>query len=141
MTTDGERGNKEMGLPMSDSGPKGQRGLVLFVGRDIFLGTMVSQAVQKAGFSSKAVTSAQVYNTVSEDLSVRAVVADLKEAKEYLSEIVEAGSAGSHPKLIAITFHTDLESKRQAQKAGFEHVIHRSQIASHLPQILVEKKL
>jgi len=125
---------------MSEGGTKGEKGVVLFVGRDIFLGTMVSQAVQKAGFSSRSVTPAKVYNTVSEDLSVRAVVADLKEAKEYLSEIVEAGATGSHPKLIGITFHTDLESKRQAQKAGFEHVIHRSQIASHLPQILVEKK-
>ncbi len=116
------------------------KGTVLFVGRDIFLGTMVSQVIQKAGYSSRSVTPAKVYETVSGDLSIRAVVADLKEAKEYLSEIVEAGSTGSHPRLIAIAFHTDIESKRQAQKAGFEHVIHRSQIQSLLPQILTEKK-
>ncbi len=116
------------------------KGTILFVGRDIFLGTMVSQVVQKAGFSSRSVVPAKVYETVSGDLSIRAVVVDLKEAKEYLSEIVESGSTGSHPRLIAIAFHTDLESKRQAQKAGFEHVIHRSQIQSLLPQILTEKK-
>ena len=118
----------------------GTKGTVLFIGRDIFLGTMVSQAVQKAGFSSRSASPAQVISTVSGDPSIRAVVADMKEAKEFLSEIVEAGATGSHPSLIAITFHTDLESKRQAQKAGFEHVIHRSQIQSYLPQILTEKK-
>ncbi len=116
------------------------KGTVLFVGRDIFLGTMVSQVVQKTGFSYRSSVPANVIETVSGDPRIRAVVADLKESKEFLSEIVESGGTGSRPRLIAIAFHTDIDSKRQAQKAGFEHVIHRSQIQSLLPQILTEKK-
>ena len=117
------------------------KGKVLFVGRDIFLGTMVSQAVQKAGFTSKNAIPTKVFSTVAEDPMIKAIVVDLKEAKEALPEIVESGSVGSHPRLIAIIFHTDTEAKRQALKAGFEHLIHRSQIQSLLPQILNEKKI
>jgi DNA-binding response OmpR family regulator len=123
---------------MDSNQPK--TGKVLFVGRDIFLGTMVSQAVQKAGFDSQPVSPLQVRNAVLSDLSIRAIVVDLKESKENLGEIVDAAGLGSRPRIIGIAFHTDLESKRQAQKAGLDHVIHRSQIQTQLPHLLSEKK-
>lgn len=116
------------------------KGKVLFVGRDIFLGTMVSQSVQKAGFTSQAVAPTQVRGVVASDESIRAIVVDLKEARDYLSEIVEVVGTGSRPSLIGIIFHTDLESRRQAQKSGIDHVIHRSQIQTQLPEILGQKK-
>ena len=116
------------------------KGKVLFVGRDIFLGTMISGIVQKVGYSSTSTVPAKVFNTVSADLSIKALVVDMKEAKDSLSEVVEAGGTGSRPKLIAVIFHNDTDSRRNAQKAGFEYVIHRSQLATHLPQILTEKE-
>ncbi len=122
---------------MTDANAKGK---ALFVGADIFLGTMVAQAAQKGGFSCQSALPSKVYATVAEDPSIRAIVADLKEAKEFLKDIVDSASVGGHPVLIAITFHTDLESKRQAQEAGFEYILHRSQISSLLPQILSEKR-
>ncbi len=116
------------------------KGKILFVGRDIFLGTMVSQAVLKEGFGSQAVAPLKVREAVASDPSIMAIVIDLKESREHLTEIVDAAGTGNHPRLIGIAFHTDLESKRQAQKVGLDHVIHRSQIQSHLVQLLSEKK-
>ncbi len=115
------------------------KGKVLFVGRDIFLGTMISGIVQKVGYSSTSTVPDKVFNAVSADLSIKALVVDMKEAKGALSEVIEAGGTGSHPKLIAVIFHNDTDSRRNAQKAGFEYVIHRSQLGTHLPQILTEK--
>ena len=115
------------------------KGKVLFVGRDIFLGTMVSQIAQKAGFLTDSTVAAKVFNAVSSDLSVKALVVDMKEAKDFLNEIVEAGGTGSRPKLIAVIFHNDTDSRRHAQKAGFEYVIHRAQLGTNLPAILTEK--
>ena len=125
---------------LSSSETMNDKGKVLFVGRDIFLGTMISGIVQKVGYSSTSTVPAKVFNTVSADLSIKALVVDMKEAKDLLSEIVEAGGTGSRPKLIAVIFHNDTDSRRHAQKAGFEYVIHRSQLGSHLPQILTEKE-
>ncbi|MGC8530269.1 MAG: hypothetical protein ACP5OP_08785 [Leptospirillia bacterium] len=116
------------------------KGKVLFVGRDIFLGTMISGIVQKVGYSCVSTSPTKVFNTVSADLSVKALVVDMKESKDFLPEIVEAGGTGSRPKLIAVTFHKDNDSRRYAQKAGFEYVIHRSQLGTHLPQILTGKE-
>jgi len=116
------------------------KGKVLFVGRDIFLGTMVSQIAQKAGFLTDSTVAAKVFNVVSADLSIKALIVDMKEAKDFLTEIVEAGGTGSRPKLIAVIFHNDIDSRRHAQKAGFEYVIHRSQLGTNLPTILTEKE-
>jgi len=118
-----------------------EKGKVLFVGRDIFLGTMVAQTVQKGGFGYLSVAPLQVRNAVISDESIRAIVVDLKESKDHLPEIVDVAGSGSHPRLIGIVFHTDLDSKRQAQKAGLDHVIHRSQIQSHLVHLLTENKI
>ena len=125
---------------LSPSGAKASKGKILFVGRDIFLGTMVANIVEKAGFSSATSVPAKVFNTVTADLSIKALVVDMKEAKDFLTEIVEAGGTGSRPKLIAVIFHNDIDSRRHAQKAGFEYVIHRSQLGTNLPQVLTEKE-
>ena len=125
---------------LSTNGTKTNKGKVLFVGRDIFLGTMVANIVEKVGYSSSSTIPAKVFNSVSGDLSIKALVVDMKEAKDFLSEIVEAGGTGSRPKLIAVIFHNDTDSRRHAQKAGFEYVIHRSQLGANLPQILTEKE-
>lgn len=119
-----------------------ESGKVLFVGRDIFLGTMIAQAVQRAGFRYRSVTSGELRNAVDSDPSVRALVVDLKESVDALSDIAEASRMGQQPLLlIGIAFHTDSESKHQAQKAGIDHVIHRSRIGPDLPHILMEKKI
>lgn len=115
-------------------------GKVLFVGRDIFLGTMVSQALQKGGFRNQAVSPLQVRSVLAGTEQIRAIVVDLKETRDHLSEIVDAVGTKRKIMLVGIAFHTDHDAKNQAHKAGIDHVMHRSQIQSQLSQLLLTGK-
>lgn len=115
--------------------------MIVLIMDDLFFLTKIQTTLHHLGLTSKTLTTqAQLLNAWQSATAPTGVVVDLTlraaNAVDLIRALRSTSESGKSIPILAFGSHVEVEQRRQALAAGADHVVTKSELSKHLPELL-----